>query len=74
LEKYDLERGIDYLPVDNINLKESLNLEKYDEALLEVNRYDDHPELKYEDPFLNKVDKCAGCAYTYQPKSDPKRK
>lgn len=74
LEKYDLERGVDYLPVDNINLKESLNLEKYDEAFPEMNKYDDHLELKYDDPLLNKADKCAGCAYTYQPKSDPKRK
>lgn len=74
LEKYDLERGIDYLPVDNINFEESINPEKYDEAFLEVNKYDYHPELNYDDPLLNKVDKCAGCAYTYQAKSDPKRK
>jgi len=74
LAEYDLERGIDYSPVDNINLEDPINLEKYDEAFLVVDKYDDHPELKYDDPILNKVDKCAECAYTYQRKSDPKRK
>ena len=33
-----------------------------------------YQELRYDEPLLNRVDKCAGCAHTYQVKSDPKRK
>ena len=74
LRERDWITPIDDMQTCDLNLNDPIGLEKYDRGILKIDEYDDHLVSKYDEPFLNKADKCAGCAYTYQPKSDPKRK
>ncbi len=74
LRERDWETPIDDMQICDLNLKDPIGLEEYDPGILKIDEYDDHLVPKYDDPFLNNVDKCAGCAHPYQPKNDPKRK
>jgi len=72
IREHDWEMPIDDLSLDGLNSMDPIKLD--DNAFSELDKYDAYQELRYDEPLLNRVDKCAGCAHTYQVKSDPKRK
>ncbi|MCX6677405.1 MAG: hypothetical protein NTU95_05610 [Methanothrix sp.] len=75
LREHDWETPNVDMQICDLNSNDPIGFEKYDRGILKIDEYYDHQELKYEDPFPDiVVDKCAGCAHLYQPKSDPKRK